>query len=247
MIYQTFAQLYDQLFDADLYQEWAQFTLHTVKDPSNTTCLELAGGAGRLAVLLAQRGMKVTVADLSTEMLSLASEHQNEAGVDLQLIQTDMRDLSGLGNFDLVTCYADSLNYLPDFADVAQTFRQVAKHLNDDGYFMFDMISLYQTDQIYPGYMFNYEDPDQTRAFLWSSYQNDDVEHGVIHDLTFFNRQADGRYQRLSETHFERGYDLAAIVEGLHQAGFTTVSTSADYGQQPIDEHSRRWFFICQK
>lgn len=247
MMYQTFAQLYDQLFNADLYHQWADFTLRKVNDPSNTKCLDLAGGTGRLAILLAQAGMQVTVADLSAEMLALASQHQISAGVDLQLVQTDMRDLTGLDQYNLITCYADSLNYLAKLVDVKQTFAQVYQHLSADGLFMFDMISLYQTDQVYPGYMFNYEDPTLQQAFLWSSYQNDDVEHGVIHDLTFFQRQVNGQYERLSETHFERGYQLATIVDALHQVGFSRVQTSANYGHQQIDEQTQRWFFICQK
>lgn len=31
MIYQTFAQLYDQLFDSDMYKNWEKFTLANIK------------------------------------------------------------------------------------------------------------------------------------------------------------------------------------------------------------------------
>lgn len=54
MIYQTFAQLYDQLFDSDMYKSWEQFTLANI-NKKNCKLLDLAGGSGRLAVLLAMR------------------------------------------------------------------------------------------------------------------------------------------------------------------------------------------------
>ena len=82
MIYQSFAQLYDQLFDQELYKRWLDFTLNygtLDRVFTGSKCLELAGGAGRLAVMLAQRHYDVTVADFSSEMLSLASQHADEA------------------------------------------------------------------------------------------------------------------------------------------------------------------------
>ena len=51
MIYQTFAQLYDELFDDQLYADWQSFVMREVQAPG--TLLDLAGGAGRLAVRLA--------------------------------------------------------------------------------------------------------------------------------------------------------------------------------------------------
>ena len=107
MIYQTFAQLYDQLFDSDMYKSWEKFTLANI-NKKNGKLLDLAGGSGRLAVLLAKDGINVTVADFSDEMLSLADQHSTENNVSLQLVQADMRDLSGLEKFDVITCYADS-------------------------------------------------------------------------------------------------------------------------------------------
>ena len=140
MIYQSFAQLYDELFDAQLYEQWQDYTLNRLPSTSKTV-LDLAGGAGRLACLLATAGLDLTVADFSPEMLSLAGKHAAEAGVDLQLVQADMRDLAGFPQFDAVTCYADSLCYLDDLADVQETFSQVSAHLTAEGRFLFDMIA----------------------------------------------------------------------------------------------------------
>ena len=112
---------------------------------------------------------------------------------------------------------------------------------------MFDVITPYQTDQVYPGYSFNYQDEDHTRAFMWQSYADEEVAHGVIHDLTFFIQQDDGSYRRLSETHFERTYPLADYLTALGAAGFDQVQVSADFGRHEVKDDTTRWFFVCQK
>ncbi|HJA47116.1 MAG TPA: class I SAM-dependent methyltransferase [Candidatus Limosilactobacillus excrementigallinarum] len=245
MIYGFFAQYYDELFDEKLYSKWAQYVQENTL--MGGQLLDLAGGAGRLGVLLAQAGYQVTDADLSDEMLALASSHALEADVKLQLVQANMLDLTALGSFDTITCFADSLCYLRDLTEVQQVFQQVHQHLADGGTFLFDMITPYQTDVVYPGFMYNYQSEDQHRYFMWSSYQNDDVEHGVIHELSFFNRLSNGNYQRLAETHFERSYPLQLVVKALQQTGFKRIEVSSDFGHGKLNAQTTRWFFKCQK
>lgn len=245
MIYQTFAQLYDELFDDQLYADWQSFVMREVQAPG--TLLDLAGGAGRLAVRLAKQGFSVTDADLSVEMLSLADQHAQSAQVDLALVEADMLDLTGLGQFQTITCFADSLCYLNDLAQVNAALTQAGQHLAPGGKFLFDVITPYQTDQVYPGYPFNYQDEDHTRAFMWQSFADEEVAHGVIHDLTFFIQQGDGSYRRLSETHFERTYPLADYLTALKVAGFDQVQVSADFGRHEVKDDTTRWFFVCQK
>lgn len=247
MIYTSFAQLYDELFDSEMYQQWADFVMATKQD-NEKTVLDLAGGAGRLAVLLAQKNLTVTVADFSDEMLSLADQHREKANVNLDLVNANMLDLSDLGQFDLVTCFADSLCYLDDLSQITTVFAQVYEHLGDNGRFLFDVISPYQTDVVYPGYMYNFDDSEQKRAFLWSSFANETVEHAVIHELSFFNwNDSIHGYDRVSETHYERTYDLTDYQAALKQVGFKQINVSADFGKQTVNDQTTRWFFECQK
>lgn len=158
-----------------------------------------------------------------------------------------MRNLTNLPQYNLVTCYADSLNYLDDIAAVRMTFRQVYEHLTTDGIFLFDMISPYKTDVVYPGYMYNYEDEDHRHAFMWRSFMDDEVKHGVIHELAFFNQLSNGEYQRVGETHFERAYQLVELQTALNQVGFKRIEVYSNFGQNKVTDKDERWFFKCQK
>ena len=109
--YEDFSRVYDQVMDQELYEQWLDFTKrHLPKETKSV--FELACGSGALSVRLAQEGYKVTGLDISEEMLTLASKKARQAGYQLDFTAGDMRELSGLGKFDAVTCYSDSLCYL---------------------------------------------------------------------------------------------------------------------------------------
>lgn len=244
MIYSTFAQVYDQLMDQDLYTDWRDYVLKQVP-AKGQRLLELAGGSGSLAVLLQNAGFNVTTLDLSAEMLSLAAEKINRAGLDIPLVQADMRDFAQLGEFDVVTCFDDSICYMPNLADIKTVFSEVNASLVPGGRFMFDAHSLHQMDDIFPGYMYNYQTEDY--AFIWSSYEGE-VPHSAEHDLTFFVYHEDiDAYKPLIEQHKERTYPVADFVAALTQAGFVDIQVSADFGRSAVADDSTRWFFSCVK
>jgi ubiquinone/menaquinone biosynthesis C-methylase UbiE len=247
MNYQTFAKLYDDLFDEEAYADWQSYAQTHIQSKDGKL-LELAGGAGRLAILLKQNGFKdVSVFDLSPEMLTLAAEHAEAAQIDLPLIQGDMREWSDLKQkYATITSFADSLNYLANTQEVLVTFKQVASHLEPNGQFLFDVISPWQTDVYYPGYMYNWH--DEETAFMWSSYGVEDSQHIVEHELTFFvyNEDIDG-YQQIQEIHTERTYDIETYQRLLKKAGFKDIQISADFGRSAVTPESDRWFFSAIK
>lgn len=244
MIYDSFAQVYDTLMDDSLYARWRDYVTARVT-PQGQALLELAGGSGSLAVLLAQAGFAVTALDLSAEMLALASPKVAAAEVDVPLLQGDMRDLGGLPPYQVVTCFDDSLCYMPDLAAVTTVFQQVAALLPSGGDFLFDAHSLHQIDDVFPGYMYNYQTNDY--AFMWSSFAGDEP-HTIEHELTFFvYDEALDAYHPLEETHHERTYPQADYESALAAAGFKLVSATADFGAGPIAPDSTRWFFHARK
>lgn len=244
MIYQTFAKLYDDLMDPAMYDQWLDFV--SKRQPEKKVdWLDLACGSGRLAVKLIQSGYQVSGFDLSEEMLALADEHVQEAGVTLPLIQGNMLDLSELDQYDVISCFADSFCYLPNDHDLKVCFTQVFHHLKPNGKLLFDVISPYQTDEIYPGYMYNYVDDQQ--AFLWTTYQTEEP-HSVEHDLTFFIKNGTkNTYSKINELHHERTYDLNTYLTLLEAVGFKNTHVSSNFGNSSIDDKSTRWFFECTK
>ena len=57
--------------------------------PKRGAALDLAGGGGRHAIWLAQRGLEVTLADISHVALDIAWQRAAEAGVTIQTMEAD--------------------------------------------------------------------------------------------------------------------------------------------------------------
>jgi SAM-dependent methyltransferase len=88
----------------------------------------LAAGGGRQGPLYAAAGARVTVVDISTEMLALDRAVAAERGLNVQTVQASMDDLAMLsdGKFDIVihpvsTCYVPDV--APVFCEVARVTR----------------------------------------------------------------------------------------------------------------------------
>ena len=75
----------------------------------NLTILDVGGGQGQISLQLAQMGHKVTLTDISNEMLDVARETAKSLQLEnVKFIHSPLQELAGLldGKFDLVLCHA---------------------------------------------------------------------------------------------------------------------------------------------
>lgn len=248
MAYETFAFVYDEVMDSSLYEKWLSFSKRHLDGKKQV--LELACGKGALAVAFAKDGYDVTALDLSEEMLVIASDRAYEAAVEIQFLEGDMMDLDGIGEFEAVTCFSDSICYMEDAPSVQQVFDEVYQVLKEDGIFMFDVHSQYQVNEVFPDYSYHYQTDEF--AFLWESYQ--DEPDTIQHFLTFFvseeapvTDEVPELFLRKDEIHDERTYPHSDYLRMLENAGFSKVESYADFIDSEPNEKSRRWFFVCHK
>lgn len=239
--YEEFARIYDTVMDENLYDLWFDFSLRHF--PANTkNVMELACGTGILSIQLDKAGFAVTGVDLSEEMLTIAERRARDEQAQVNFVAGDMRKLAGNSDFDVVTCYSDSICYMPDLAAVKEVADGVLSSLRPGGRFIFDVHSTHQIDDIFPDY--SYHENAEDFAFLWDSFGGEE-EHSIVHELTFFVKEADGRFLRKDEIHHERTYEIKQFLSAL--TGFSTVKVYADFEDKTPDENSLRWFFVCEK
>lgn len=70
----------------------------------------------------------------------------------------------------------------------------------------------------------------------------DEPPHSIVHELTFFVQDEDGRFTRHDEVH-ERTYEILTYDILLEQAGFKNVKVYADFKDKEPTDKSARWFF----
>jgi ubiquinone/menaquinone biosynthesis C-methylase UbiE len=98
--------------------------------------VELAIGNGRVAIPIAQAtGQRVIGIDSSPAMLDQARRRAAEAGVGLELLEGDMRDLTLAEPAALIYCPFRALLHLPTWTDRRRTFERVAASLRPNGRF----------------------------------------------------------------------------------------------------------------
>lgn len=103
-------------------------------DVTGKDLLCLAAGGGKHSVQYAVAGARVTVVDISPEMLALDRQVAAERGLDVRVVQASMDDLSALApaSFDAVI-HPVSTCYVPDIYAV---YRQVARVTRNDGLYV---------------------------------------------------------------------------------------------------------------
>ena len=71
--------------------------------PSTGSAIDLAGGVGRHSIWLAQRGLDVTLADVSPVALAIASDEAKAKGVPISMLEIDLESQSfPAGPWDVV-------------------------------------------------------------------------------------------------------------------------------------------------
>lgn len=180
--------------------------------------LDMACGEGSLAVGMAKLGYQVTGIDQSHKMIDLAKERANQADVDVTFLVEDMRSLHFNGEFRLVTCFFDSLNYLLTIRDLQDAFNGAYRALQPGGFFIFDMNTIYGLSVDWmreETYIQN-----EAKDFIEIHRQSYDYENQIATmDVTIFMEHG-ACWERIDETHRERGYPIADIQFLLNETGF---------------------------
>ncbi|MCR2820465.1 class I SAM-dependent DNA methyltransferase [Lederbergia panacisoli] len=246
MTYERLAYVYDFLMKDVPYYNWLDFLSAERKRYSveGNRVLDLACGTGELSVLLAEEGFDVTGVDLSGDMLMVAREKAEQKRLQVHLFEQDMSLLEGLGTFDIITIFCDSLNYLQRPEEVQKTFSNVFTHLNEDGLFLFDVHSPYKINEFINE---TYSFAEDEVSYIWTSFPG---EHSlsIEHELTFFVLdEKTGKYDRFDELHKQRTYSTDQYSDWLTKANFIIKSITADFSNQAPTNMSERLFFTCKK
>lgn len=132
---------WDEAF-AEHYEEWSADMVADVAFYVSLACqaegplVELAIGNGRVAIPVAQAtGKRVIGIDTSPAMLDQARTRAAAAGVELDLIEGDMRELVLAEKAALIYCPFRALLHLPTWADRRRTFERVSASLRPEGRF----------------------------------------------------------------------------------------------------------------
>lgn len=131
------ADLYDLVVQSQADQ---QFYLE-IASRLGGKVLDLACGSGRLLVPLLETGLDVVGLDLSVQMLEQVKLKLGNRKQDVELIQGDMRTFELAHSFNTIVIPYCSLMYMHNDADRLAVFDSCYRHLNPEGYLVFDFLA----------------------------------------------------------------------------------------------------------
>jgi ubiquinone/menaquinone biosynthesis C-methylase UbiE len=220
---------------AKRYDEWsAQMTEDVafyveLARAADGPLVELAVGNGRVAIPVAQAtGRRVIGIDSSPAMLEQARDNSAAAGVDLDLREGDMRDLTLDEPAALIYCPFRALLHLQTWADRRRTFERVAAGLRPGGRFAWNAFAF---------------DP-QIAARLDGVPQEEPVPHTVRYAV------GDNRIDIVLENGASSALWWATKNEWLGLLDVAGLAVEALYGGfagEPFTDESREYVFVARR
>ena len=215
------------------------------------TILDLGCGTGTLTQLLAAQGYDMIGIDNAQEMLQIAIDKRDSAGLDILYLLQDMRTFELYGTVGAVISVCDSVNYLLEEEEIVQTFRLVNNYLFPQGLFIFDFNTVYKYAQVI-GDATIAENREEC-SFIWDNYYHEEEQINE-YDLTVFVKepadmeQADyALYRRFQETHYQRGYELEQMKDCLRRAGMVFVEAVDADTHEAVNDVSERIYVVARK
>ena len=241
--YHIFSQFYDNLtFNVDYKKraDYIQSVLSLCGHDAGIT-LDLACGTGTLTLELAERGVDIYGIDGSYDMLSQAMDKAAEKGMDILFLCQQMENLDLYGTIDTCICTLDSLNHITDKAKLQKTFDRVALFMNSDGYFIFDVNTVYKHRKILGSNTFVYDTGD-----VYCVWQNSYKENNIVSiELDIFEREGN-IYRRSSERFKERAYETDELKEMLESSGFEVVAVYNDMTTDELSDTADRAVLVAR-
>lgn len=96
--------------------------------------LDLACGSGRHSLELRRRGHEVVGADISADLIEIARRDAAEAGLEVEFVEADLRELDFDAEFDLVLNLNDgAIGYLESDEENLRSFEVISRALRPGG------------------------------------------------------------------------------------------------------------------
>jgi SAM-dependent methyltransferase len=204
--------------------------------------LDLACGTGRVAVLLAERGVRVTALDRSRAMLAIARRRAGAERVDW--LAASVTELPLAHRFDLITCNFDGINHLLRVAEVRRCFAEAAARLTIGGRFVFDVNTPLALERAWGDLSRVVEQAGHVAIWRARSYP---ARRRAVLTADYLLRQPDGSVRVVREVHRQRAYGYPALRRWVAGAGLRVRAVRADERWAEPDDQTLRIALVCER
>lgn len=236
--YEAIASAYDDFTAHHNYDLWLGELIPKLEKHGipGKRLLDVGCGTGKSFIPLLEKGWEVTACDVSAAMVELARE---KVGDRAKLFIADMRELPVYGEFDVVFCLDDAVNYLLSGEELEQSLAGMRRNLGPGGLLMFDVNTLetYRT--------FFAEEVVVERGgkrMTWKGRMSPDFQPSSIAEATLEVEPTDDAAGPAipPEVHRERHFPEAEVRAALEAVGLECLDVYGHHHdaipKQPLDE-----------
>ena len=139
-VFNNYARYYDLLYKDKDYLGETEYVDKLLSHHGNkiTSLLELGCGTGKHALLLAEKGYRVTGIDQSEEMLEKARLRAENVNSSVRFMRGDVRSIRVDETFDAAISLFHVISYQVTNEDLANALMTASVHLKPNGFFLFD-------------------------------------------------------------------------------------------------------------
>ncbi len=217
-------------------QQWAQANgiaqkcIELAELQEGDTVLDVCCAVGRISVELAVLGMKVTGVDITQPFLDAAKESADDEGVELELINHDMRTFKAKKKFDCAVNIYNSFGYCDRIEDDIKILKSVRNNLKKGGTFILECISRESAIKYFtPGEWF-----DRADKTVLTEFTVEGAWEGLRSRWILIDK--DGT--KIDHTFVQRLYSAAELRDILiNQAGFKSAEVYGGFNKEPYDQN----------
>lgn len=238
------------VYDADIYDglntsltDW-EFYRKWLPQNKEAKILELCCGTGRLTIPIAKEGYAVKGVDYTLSMLERAKEKAFQAGLEIDFIEADIRELNLGEKFDLILIPFNSIHHLYKNEELFDTLKTVQNHLKEKGLFLLDCFN--------PDirYIVGNERKQQAVAdYTTRDGRKVSIEQSMHYESASQINRIKWRYSIDGEFHSVQNIDMRLFFPQeldsyLKQAGFDIIHKFGDFTGEAFNNDSEKQIYV---
>ena len=241
--YDKFLKYYDEIvrgINSPLEDEVEFLTKDVIEEHKIGTknILEVACGTGTVGSALQEKWYNVTGLDINQNMLNKAKINMKKWS---ELTLWNMTDFDLWKKYDVILCNYNSICHLLTWKDWQKFFTQANNHLEKDWLLVFDIVTLFEFENITKEFaqFYTFWDNNVCMEMFKKPWMFEWL-------VKIYEKADDGRYDLFTEMVQENSFPISKIEKELNIQWFKVVEkTDFHYGE--VTAQSERVYFMCKK
>ena len=227
---ELYAKIEEHLDFKEEVKELHSTFLGLIFDKGLDDIIDIGCGQGAFMMHLLANGANAYGIDLSLEQIKICQAYNlNADAISLDKVNE---------KFNCATAIFDVINYIPK-KELEQFFKDTSSVLNDNGYFFFDVNSLFGFEEVAQGSLIL----DLKNKFI--AIDANFEEEKLKTDITLFTQEKNNLYKKEQDTVTQYFHDIQSLKTLLVKTSFV-IEDIINFNLHS-DEEADKLIFICKK